>query len=139
MLFIYSAVVEASWIELFLFGSFVFIISIIIKRYFRKTPITPIPKRQSFLTKNNEFTLSELKQYDGTDPTKPILIAIKGIIKFFIILYIYIWKGKVYDVSSKESFYGPNGPYHTFAGKDASRALAKGVVDVYYFILNNNK
>ncbi|KAH1162621.1 hypothetical protein GYH30_001211 [Glycine max] len=33
--------------------------------------------------------------------------------------------GHVYDVSIEKSFYSLGGPYAMFAGKDASRALAK--------------
>ncbi|KAL2920631.1 Membrane steroid-binding protein 2 [Bienertia sinuspersici] len=57
-----------------------------------------------------EITEDELKQYDGTDPKKPLLMAIKS---------------QIYDVSQSRMFYGPGGPYALFAGKDASRALAK--------------
>ena len=57
-----------------------------------------------------EVTEEELKAYDGTDPEKPLLMAIKG---------------EIYDVSQSRMFYGPGGPYALFAGKDASRALAK--------------
>ncbi|KAF2320348.1 hypothetical protein GH714_027225 [Hevea brasiliensis] len=57
-----------------------------------------------------EITEEELKQYDGSDPKKPLLMAIKG---------------QIYDVSQSRMFYGPGGPYALFAGKDASRALAK--------------
>ncbi|KAF5457759.1 hypothetical protein F2P56_021839 [Juglans regia] len=57
-----------------------------------------------------EITEEELKQYDGSDPAKPLLMAIKG---------------QIYDVSQSRVFYGPGGPYALFAGKDASRALAK--------------
>ncbi|XP_010550760.1 PREDICTED: membrane steroid-binding protein 2-like [Tarenaya hassleriana] len=57
-----------------------------------------------------EVTEDELKQYDGSDPKKPLLMAIKG---------------QIYDVSQSRMFYGPGGPYALFAGKDASRALAK--------------
>ncbi|KAK4776425.1 hypothetical protein SAY86_005113 [Trapa natans] len=57
-----------------------------------------------------EVTEEELKLYDGTDPGKPLLMAIKG---------------QIYDVSQSRMFYGPGGPYALFAGKDASRALAK--------------
>ncbi|KAK7315024.1 hypothetical protein VNO77_33556 [Canavalia gladiata] len=57
-----------------------------------------------------EVTEEELKAYDGSDPEKPLLMAIKG---------------QIYDVSQSRMFYGPGGPYALFAGKDASRALAK--------------
>ncbi|CAI9775014.1 unnamed protein product [Fraxinus pennsylvanica] len=57
-----------------------------------------------------EITEEELKQYDGSDFEKPLLMAIKG---------------QIYDVSRSRMFYGPGGPYALFAGKDASRALAK--------------
>ncbi|TXG70879.1 hypothetical protein EZV62_005814 [Acer yangbiense] len=57
-----------------------------------------------------EISEDDLKQYDGTDAQKPLLMAIKG---------------QIYDVSQSRMFYGPGGPYALFAGKDASRALAK--------------
>lgn len=57
-----------------------------------------------------EFTADQLIQYSGTDPSKPIYVAIKG---------------RVFDVTTGKSFYGPGGSYAMFAGKDASRALAK--------------
>ncbi|KAI3872649.1 hypothetical protein MKW92_029097 [Papaver armeniacum] len=57
-----------------------------------------------------EIGEDELKAYDGSDPKKPLLMAIKG---------------QIYDVSQSRMFYGPGGPYALFTGKDASRALAK--------------
>lgn len=56
-----------------------------------------------------EITEHELRAYNGSDPNKPILIAIRG---------------QIYDVSSSRMFYGPGGSYAMFAGREASRALA---------------
>ncbi|KAL0453315.1 UNVERIFIED_CONTAM: Membrane steroid-binding protein 2 [Sesamum latifolium] len=56
-----------------------------------------------------DVTEEELRAYDGSDPSKPLLMAIKG---------------QIYDVSRSRMFYGPGGPYALFAGRDASRALA---------------
>ncbi|PVU90650.1 hypothetical protein BB559_000996 [Furculomyces boomerangus] len=56
------------------------------------------------------YNLSQLSEFDGSGPTKIILIGICG---------------KVYDVTSKPQFYGPQGPYGVFAGRDATMALAK--------------
>jgi len=69
-------------------------------------PLEPLPPP----TQLGEITADELSQYDGTDPSKPLLMAIKA---------------QIYDVSQSRAFYGPGGPYALFAGKDASRALAK--------------
>ncbi|XP_062023529.1 probable steroid-binding protein 3 [Rosa rugosa] len=57
-----------------------------------------------------ELTAEELRQYNGSDPSKPIYVAVKS---------------RIFDVTNGKSFYGPGGPYAMFAGKDASRALAK--------------
>ncbi|XP_043713761.1 membrane steroid-binding protein 1-like [Telopea speciosissima] len=60
-------------------------------------------------TELGEITVEELKAYDGSNPNKPLSIAIKG---------------QIYDVSQSKMFYGPGGPYALFGGKEASRALA---------------
>ncbi|KAK1290355.1 putative steroid-binding protein 3 [Acorus calamus] len=57
-----------------------------------------------------EMTADQLRAYDGSDPGKPIYLAVKG---------------TVYDVTSGKSFYGPGGAYCMFSGREASRALAK--------------
>ncbi|XP_017110944.1 membrane-associated progesterone receptor component 1 [Drosophila elegans] len=56
-----------------------------------------------------DFTVSELRQYDGNQPDGRVLVAVNG---------------SVYDVSKGRRFYGPGGPYAMFAGRDASRNLA---------------
>ncbi|KAL3637057.1 Membrane steroid-binding protein 2 [Castilleja foliolosa] len=56
-----------------------------------------------------DVTDEELRAYNGSDPEKPLLMAIKG---------------QIYDVSRSRMFYGPGGPYALFAGRDASKALA---------------
>ncbi|XP_044471497.1 probable steroid-binding protein 3 [Mangifera indica] len=57
-----------------------------------------------------EFTPQQLLQYNSTDPSTPFYVAIKGC---------------VFDVTTGKTFYGPGGACAMFAGKDASRALAK--------------
>ncbi|KAI9743939.1 MAG: hypothetical protein M1818_002673 [Claussenomyces sp. TS43310] len=42
--------------------------------------------------------------------------------------FLILVKGKVFDVTSKDS-YLPGGPYHVFAGRDASRALGMTSTD----------
>lgn len=55
-----------------------------------------------------EFTVEDLKNYDGTDPSKPIYIGLDG--------YIY-------DVSSGRNYYASGAGYHFLAGKDSSNEL----------------
>jgi membrane-associated progesterone receptor component len=62
----------------------------------------PMPK--------GDLTMAALRAYDGSDPTKPILLAAKGI---------------VFDVTRGRDFYGKGGPYNAFTGIDCSRALGK--------------
>jgi predicted heme/steroid binding protein len=55
------------------------------------------------------FTTDSLARYDGTDPTKPVYLAMDG------------W---VYDVSpGREEFYQPGKPYHDLVGKDSTAML----------------
>ncbi|KAL1598600.1 hypothetical protein SLS60_007740 [Paraconiothyrium brasiliense] len=60
------------------------------------------------------LTDEELKAYDGTDPSKPIYLALNG---------------TIYDVSISPATYGPGGSYHFFAGRDAARAFLTGCFD----------
>lgn len=59
---------------------------------------------------STELTAAQLRAYDGSDASKPIYVSIRG---------------KVYDVTKARNFYGPGGDYALFAGREASRALAK--------------
>lgn len=61
-----------------------------------------------------EYTPTELYEFRGVDSSKPLLMAVKG---------------TVFDVSRGARFYGPDGPYANFAGRDASRGLAKNSFD----------
>ncbi|WOL08618.1 putative steroid-binding protein 3 [Canna indica] len=64
----------------------------------------------SLLPAAMELTVQQLRGFDGSDASKPIYVAVRG---------------AIYDVSSGKGFYGPGGPYAIFAGREASRALAK--------------
>ena len=70
----------------------------------------PLPSLVHSSSSPMELTPQQLSQYNGSDPSKPIYVALKG---------------RVFDVTTGKSFYGPSGAYAMFAGKDASRALAK--------------
>jgi len=58
-------------------------------------------------SEGKDLTDAQLKEYDGSDPDKPLYLAING---------------TIYDVSIGRNFYGPGGHYGHFAGRDANRA-----------------
>jgi len=66
-----------------------------------------------------DFTVCELSEYDGFREDGRILVAINF---------------NVYDVSRAVHYYGPDGVYPTYAGRDISRNLIHFSVD-----LNNSK
>lgn len=57
------------------------------------------------------MTDAELLSYDGSDPNKPIYLALNG---------------TIYDVTAGRRVYGPGGSYNVFAGKDAARGFVTG-------------
>jgi membrane-associated progesterone receptor component len=79
----------------------------------KEAPRLPLPEAEQ-----RDYTLDELSTFDGSDPGRPLLIAIRGF---------------VYDVGRGRDFYGPGGPYGMFAGKDCTRALAKVAFDFELF------
>ncbi|KAJ3197091.1 hypothetical protein HK101_006053 [Irineochytrium annulatum] len=81
-----------------------------------ETPKAEGPAPSSKKRKELVLTTEELAQYDGSDPDKPIYLAIK-----------YLGStGKVYDVSAGPKYYGKGGGYSFFSGKDAARAYITG-------------
>lgn len=60
------------------------------------------------------MTDAQLAAYDGTDPNKPIYVALNG---------------SIYDVTAGRHMYGPDGSYSFFAGRDATRAFVTGCFD----------
>ncbi|KAL0491896.1 membrane-associated progesterone receptor component [Acrasis kona] len=76
-----------------------------------------IPYKVSGGSNSSDFyvlSLKDLSHYNGSDPSLPILLAVKG---------------RIYDVSSGWRFYGPGGSYGFFAGRDGSRSFGTGCLD----------
>ncbi|EJU04327.1 cytochrome b5 [Dacryopinax primogenitus] len=73
-----------------------------------------MPEKHPQVALFKQYTPVELEKYNGVKE-KRILLAIAG---------------KVFDVTAGAGFYGPEGPYGNFAGRDASRGMAKQSFDV---------
>ncbi|KAI9142078.1 cytochrome b5-like heme/steroid binding domain-containing protein [Paraphysoderma sedebokerense] len=89
-----------------------FIYAIISFRQSQAPPPKPIKPPEPVVLKN--FTPSTLSKFDGKDEDTKIYMGVNG---------------KVFDVTRGRGFYGPEGPYGNFAGRDASRGLAKHSFD----------
>lgn len=75
--------------------------------------------QSSAATQSGVVTESQLKDATGEDD-KPLYIAVKDPFGSSV---------TVFDVSGGSDFYGPGGPYHVFAGKNATHGLAKSSTD----------
>ncbi|WWC66390.1 uncharacterized protein I206_100292 [Kwoniella pini CBS 10737] len=82
-----------------------------------------IPSKHPDIICQKKYTAKELLEYDGTGKKKGgqrILLAI---------LRVGLdgkWGERtVFDVTAGKTFYGPDGVYGNFAGRDASRGMAK--------------
>lgn len=95
------------FINIFLVAVIVFLIYKIL--WGQQTPNLPPPEPELPKMKKRDFTVEELRAFDGNGPDGRILIAVNS---------------KVFDVTKGKRFYGPEGPYAAFAGRDASRAFA---------------
>ncbi|KAE8230429.1 hypothetical protein CF326_g4572 [Tilletia indica] len=79
-------------------------------------PYSHLPRSHPETVVWTRFTPRTLAVHDGSGGSKSkILLGIHG---------------KVFDVSKGRNFYGPDGPYGNFAGRDASRGMAKQSFDL---------
>lgn len=88
------------------------VITILVYKIFKSRQRVPVEYRvepELPKMKKRDFTIEELRKYDGTGEEGRILVAVNG---------------KVFDVTKGKKFYGPGGPYSAFGGRDASRGLA---------------
>lgn len=81
--------------------------SVATKDHTTATPSSAPPPVQASSVGHTDLTDAELRAFDGSDPEKPLYVAIQG---------------RIFDVSSGRNFYGPGGHYGHFAGRDATRA-----------------
>ncbi|CAO3607512.1 unnamed protein product [Cunninghamella blakesleeana] len=88
----------------------------VVKSYTNSTAPAPIEAKHPEVLVFRNYTPIELLPYDGTNKEvkERILMGVNG---------------SVFDVSRGRSFYGPDGPYANFGGRDASRGLAKHSFD----------
>ena len=70
-----------------------------------------VPQMKHWISGPLLLSPEQLTLYNGTDPSKPIYLAING---------------TIFDVTAGKHTYGPGGSYEVFAGRDATRAFVTG-------------
>jgi len=108
--FIYGIITEIIYSPLNLL--LVAVIGFLIYKIFKSRSDTiahNVPAEPELPKLRRDFTIQELKKYDGNQADGRVLVAVNG---------------HVYDVTKGRKFYGPGGPYSVFGGRDASRGLA---------------
>uniref|UniRef100_A0A0V0J8I6 Membrane-associated progesterone receptor component 2 n=1 Tax=Schistocephalus solidus TaxID=70667 RepID=A0A0V0J8I6_SCHSO len=107
-MFAYDSLAPNIWVFC---GSLVFLIGLALTACYTVQWLNRKPKHGDVPNMpKRDFTLDELSQFNGEGPDGRILIAVNG---------------SVFDVTNNgKSFYGKDGPYAMFAGRDASRSLA---------------
>lgn len=74
----------------------------LIKKIFFPSKFTPAIAVKLPEIDPRDFTLAELREFDGSDPSKPLLVALNG---------------NVYDVTPSKSMYGPGKRVHVRSAK----------------------
>lgn len=113
LIFSFIAEIVKSPVNVVLVGVIALLVYKIVKsKTHTEEPVQEVKKLPKL---RRDFTLQELRKYDGTGPDGRILVAVNG---------------SVYDCTRGAHFYGPNAPYAAFGGRDASRGLAVFAVNV---------
>jgi len=99
----------SSPLNLALIGLCGYLLYKILRERFQKPDVPPPREPELPPLKKRDWTNEEIRKYDGRGEDGRILVAVNG---------------KVFDMTRGKRFYGPDGPYSVFAGKDATRALA---------------
>ncbi|KAI5838667.1 cytochrome b5-like heme/steroid binding domain-containing protein [Morchella snyderi] len=106
-------VVEAQALSIFTPVNLILLSLAIYIIYSRLRPAPPSNIKHDTPRVFRTFTPKTLSPYNGTE-LPSVYLAVEG---------------RVFDVTAGKSFYGPGGPYSNFAGRDASRGLAKNSFD----------
>ncbi|KAH8080077.1 cytochrome b5 [Filobasidium floriforme] len=141
-----SPVRELNLVDIGLVSILIYLLIALIRPALRPRTSTPaqrpstdyqaIPKKHPQCLVYKKFTPRELAKYDGKrkDGEGRLLLAIQRRMKAKDEKEERGWREvrlerTVFDVTSGAGFYGPDGPYGNFAGRDASRGMAKQSFD----------